>query len=209
MRIGRGLIFAAIHLAIAIPIIISLEISDFATRSEHHPYKPKLVFSSQETGTVMLDPCGFANEFNRKQGVVVFANLPAFIPTEWSIRCPSRWTVAGILGVKRGWAATPDDLSAQRKVDALFILLIALQWFLIGSFPLKPSARFIAQPEWFITITSAIAAEIVWITPIQEFCRLPALLAFCGWVWFVGLLLWRIFKSLWHMLILRTHTQRA
>jgi hypothetical protein len=211
MHVRRGLIFVAIHLAIAIPIVLSLEEAESVAISEHYRPEAKPMFANQENeSTFTLDPCtGFIDGYNGKQGVLVLANPVAVVPTGWREPCPPRWTAAGALGLKWGWANTHADLSAQRKLDLLFISLIALQWFLIGSFSLRPSARILVQPEWFITIASAIAAAIVWIQPIQEFSRLPALLAFCGWLYFAGLILWRIFKSLGRFFASRTQSQRA
>jgi hypothetical protein len=211
MQLRRGLIFTAIHLAIAVPIILSFEISNSVAISEHYRPEFRPVSASQEQeSTIPMDPCTtFVDGFTGKQEVVSIANLPALVPTGWRVQCPARWTAARALGLKWGWAFLPSDAPAQRKVDMLFILLIALQWFLIGSFPLRPSARILAQPDWFITIASATAAAIVWIHPIQGFSRLPALLAFCGWLWFAGLILWRIFKSLVRLFASRKLEQSA
>jgi hypothetical protein len=208
MQVRRGLIFVAIHLAIAIPIIVSLEAANSNAISERYRPKAKLILASQETGeTVTFDLCTLTDVFNNKETVIVLTNPLASIPTGWGVPCPAHWTAAGALGLK--WPFSPRYAPAQRKVDLLFVLLIALQWFLIGSFPLRPSARILAQPDWFITITSAVAAAIVWIHPIQGFSRLPALLAFCGWLWFVGLLLWRTLKRVGRFFASRTQEQRA
>lgn len=211
MNVRRGLIFAAVHLAIAIPIMLSLEVPNSIGRNEQFPSEAKLILASQENGsTAAFDPCtAFIDGFTGKQEIVLIANPLAFIPTGWSQTCPPHWTAAGALGLKWGFVFSPSDAPARRKVDLLFIALIALQWFLIGSFPLRPSARILAQPEWFITIASTAAAVIVWIPPIQVFYRIPALLAFCGWLYFAGLILWRIFKRIYRFFASFTQTQSA
>src|ERR1700749_387824 len=208
MHLRRGLIFSAIHLAIAIPIILSLEVSNSIAVSEHHRSEYKLTSVSQEKEeTITFDPCtAFIDGFTGKQEIVLIANPLAFIPTGWSQTCPPHWTAAGALSLKSGFVFSPADITAQRKLDFLFISLIALQWFLVGGFPLRPSARILAQPEWSITIASAIAAAIVWIQPIQEFSHLPALLAFCGWLYFAGLILWRILKRIYRFFASLTQT---
>jgi tellurite resistance protein TehA-like permease len=75
--------------------------------------------------------------------------------------------------------------------------MIALQWFLVGGFPLRQSNRWWDEPGAFITANNFIAACIAIIPVIDGLARLPGLMAFVGWVWWLGLILWKIGFLAW------------
>jgi hypothetical protein len=102
-----------------------------------------------------------------------------------------------MLGVGDGWLISDANFKAMRRVDFALCLMIALQWVLIGGFPLRQSGRWWDEPGAFITTNNFIAAYIAIIPVIDVLARLPTLIALVGWVWWLGLILWRIGRLAW------------
>jgi len=83
------------------------------------------------------------------------------------------------------------------RVDVVLCLLIAVQWFLIGSFPLIRSTRWWAEPSAFITLCTTIGSGIALLPVIDVLGRLAVLFAFFGWLWYFALLLWKPVPLAW------------
>jgi hypothetical protein len=90
-----------------------------------------------------------------------------------------------------------DNYRVKRRVDNALAIVIALQWFLIGGFPLVQSNRWWGEPGAFITATNFIAACIAIIPVVDGLARLPVLIAGVGWLWWFGLLLWIPLHKAW------------
>lgn len=201
MKFRRGVLFAAIHLAIAIPILVSLEHRDAEYVRDH--YVPNARLYDGDPGTdsgkrtdegeviVNLDPCRMTFHFEPNQRLLHYVNLPAFLVSAWRYPCPPHWSLAWNFHRNPILALTPANLEVLREEDIGFALLIAIQWLVVGVFPLSPQARLMAQPEWFITFCAVIAGVLVWIRPIAELALFPAVLACFAWFWWCGLLSWR------------------
>jgi hypothetical protein len=93
-------------------------------------------------------------------------------------------------GIKADGLITPVNLKAMRRVDIALCLMIAIQWFLIGGFPLRQPGRWWDEPGAFITANNFVAACIAIIPVIDGLARFPALIALVGWLWWFGLLVW-------------------
>ncbi len=142
----------------------------------------------QEEQTVSFNPCGLWVHYPPQVSVVQAGNLLASLLSQWQVQCPPRWSVAHMLGVE--WGVSPDNFRATRRLDVALCLMIAIQWFLIGSFPLSRSRRWWAEPGAFITASTAVAACIAIIPVVDGLARLPALVAGLAWLWWLGLLIW-------------------
>ncbi len=202
MNWRRGILLAGIHLAVAVPLIVMLEARVEAFMHEDHAdHAPpawiasepvlKDAPSGEEGQSVELDPCQMWSHYSAEPEVVWFANLPATTLSGWQQVCPPRWTLAGRLNVGYSWWSSPDTIPSRRKVCWGFGLLIALQWILVGGFPLIRSKRWWAEPGAFITCCAVIGFVLVLIRPIDDFARIPALLAAIAWLWWFGLLVWK------------------
>jgi len=215
MNWRRGVLLAGINLVTAVPLIYLLAVRDaqFLKEREQQSAVPEMlprnmnrefsplvgvrIVQVQEEQTVTFNPCGLWAHYPPQVSVVQLGNLPAFVLSQWREACPPRWSVAGMLGVRvAGWS-TPDNFKAMRKVDAALCLMIAIQWFLIGSFPLSRPRRWWAEPGAFITASTGVAACIAIIPVVDDLARLPALVAFGGWLWWFGLLLWKPVHLAW------------
>jgi len=128
---------------------------------------------------------------------VQFANLPVFSVSGWREDCPAKWTISGLI---RGTGfLNRQRLAAQRRVDLCLCGLIAVQWVVVGSFPLTKRRRIWQEPGSLITACSVIGCLLALIHVIEAFAKLPALVACFAWFWWAGLLVWTgvQFGGLW------------
>jgi hypothetical protein len=88
-------------------------------------------------------------------------------------------------------------METQRKIDAGLCLFIAMQWFLIGGFPLVRSRKWWADPGSFMTACAVLAGAVALIPVVDGFARLPASIAGLAWLWWFGLLVWKTFQFGW------------
>jgi hypothetical protein len=91
-------------------------------------------------------------------------------------------------------------METQRKIDAGLCLFIAMQWFLMGGFPLVRTQKWWADPGAFITTCAVLAGSIALIPVVDGIARLPALLAMLAWLWWFGLLIWKTLQFGWRMI---------
>jgi len=90
-------------------------------------------------------------------------------------------------------------METQRKIDAGLCLFIAMQWFLIGGFPLVRSRKWWADPGSFMTACAVLAGAVALIPVVDGFARLPASIAGLAWLWWFGLLIWKMIQFAWRM----------
>ncbi len=208
----RGLLLSGVNLAAAVPLIVMLEVRVEAFHNEHAEgadHAPptwiasdpvlKTAPSADEGETVTFDPCSMWAHYPTEELIARFANLPAITLAGWRQACPPRWTLAGMLKVGYPWTRAPYSLMTCREVDGGFALLVAVQWFLVGAFPLVRPKLWWFEPGAFITVCTVIAFGIVFVRPIAELARLPALLAAFVWFWWFGLLIWKTARSVWKL----------
>lgn len=151
----------------------------------------------QEEQTVSFNPCELWGHTPVQESVVQLGNIPAFVVSQWRTDCPPKWSVARMLGVNDTGLLSDPNFRAMRRVDVALCLIIAVQWLLIGSFPLIQPKRWWAEPAAFITTCTAIASGIALIPGLDVLGRLPALIALLAWLWWFGLLLWKLFQLAW------------
>lgn len=162
MNWRRGLLLAAINLAVALPMILMIEARDQkealpqeeimaktamnVAPSPPEPPTPELHETSSEKPTnseqaVGFDPCEMWGHYPVQVAVVQAVGMPSVVLAGWEDPCPSHWSLAGRLRGKRTWTPTPLWMETQRKIDTGLCLIIAMQWFLMGGFPLVRSQK--------------------------------------------------------------------
>jgi hypothetical protein len=217
MNWRRGLLLAGINLAVAIPMILTMEARDqkyaltqdeimakTAMKDAPSPPEPPAAVPDQagpeqSEETVSFDPCMVWGVHYPAQVVVVQGvNMPSVALAGWEEICPSHWSLAGRLRGKMTWPPTPLWMESQRKIDAGLCLFIALQWFLMGGFPLARTQKWWAEPGAFITACAVVAGAIGLIPgKVGDFARLPASVAELAWLWWLGLFVWKTLQFGW------------
>jgi hypothetical protein len=195
MQWRRGCLLAAVNLATAIPLIVYMDWQE--ARYSNAYLETTVVEAAQESATIAFDPCrGMWASYAPQEQVVQFGNFPAFLATYWRMECPPRWSVAGVRHINYG-LSTPATRSAQKLIDLIFCLLIALQWFLLGSFPLTGPTAWWREPGMLITLCTALATCIALIPPIDALARLPATAAFVAWLYWAFVAACRTLRFAW------------
>ena len=161
--------------------------------------KPAQADAEQSGETVTFTPCGMWIHYPAQVVVVQAVGTPSLALAGWEDDCPPHWSLAGRLRGKMTWPPTPLWMETQRKIDAGLCLFIAIQWFLVGGFPLARTQKWWADPWAFITACAVLAGAIALIPAVDGFARLPALIAMLAWLWWFGLLVWRTLQSGWRM----------
>ena len=155
MNWRRGLLLAGINVAVAVPMILMMEardqkdaipqekimaksaMKDAPSPPEPPTPEPSQASPEQDEETVSFDPCMVEGIHYPVQVVVVQeVDMPSVALAGWEDVCPSHWSLAGRLRGKMTWPPTPLWMETQRKIDAGLFLFIAMQWFLMGGFPL-------------------------------------------------------------------------
>jgi hypothetical protein len=212
MQWRRGLAFATIHLAVAIPIVLSVEADDemWLNQMHHHAStaaKPQLILVAQNNPSTDSAPdfsmCDLTDQYSPREGILVFANLPPMFLTAWRAPCPPRWSISGMLLGTTWEHPTPARIARQRIVDEIFVVLIAIQWLLIGSYPLSLQLSLRRDPAAIVTICTVASAALTLIPDIRSLATIPMMFAFIAWLWWLGFIFRMLFRSAWRRLSAR------
>ena len=217
----RGLLLAAINVAVAVPMILMME---------HRDSESALVSEEIMAKAPMKDPPGppkaatpgYSQATPEKPGETVSFDLWAMwadppvqvvvlqggdmlpvVLAGWEYDCPAPWSLAGRLRGRWTWPPTPFWMETQRKIDAGLCLFIAVQWFLVGAFPLARTRNWWADPGAFITACTVLAGAIAMIPVVGGAARLPALFAMLAWFWWLGFVIWKALQLAWRTVTLR------
>ena len=206
---------AGINLAVAVPMIFMMEardqkyaltqeeimargsIKDAPRPPEPPTPAPHQADPEQTEETVSFDFCGMWIDQPVQVVVVQAADMPSVVLAGWYDVCPLHWSLAGRLRGKMTWPPTPLWMETQRKIDAGLCLFIAIQWFLIGAFPLGRTQKWWAAPGALITACAALAGAFALIPVVDGFAKLPASIAMLAWLWWFGLLVWKTLQFGW------------
>jgi hypothetical protein len=131
--------------------------------------------------------------------IIEMTNLPASFVDGWRMECPPRWTLSGmILGA--GWQRpSVTSIARQRRCDFGLCVLIAIQWLLIGSFPLTRPGHWFREPGAMITACMVLVAPLAIVPRLDVLSGLPAVVAAFAWLYRFGLLIRTILSAGWRL----------
>jgi hypothetical protein len=209
MNWRRGLLLAAINLLLAIPLVVSVERRDAAyvrdyyvanpTTVEAPPVAPGLAPETKSEAVSFM--CSGLVHYPQQDSIVRSANMPAWVFTGWREVCPPDWSLSGRMHVQDQGPLTPRRIAEQRKVDLWLLLLIPLQWLLVGAYPLRQPLEPWREPGMFITICTTLAAALfftpVFIGFMHWLAQLLSAASILAWFWWFGLLVWKSARSAW------------
>ena len=215
----RGLLLAGINVAVAIPLIVSLESKDAGSLRirEKETAQAELEVTTRPSGPATLGPTG-PTESSAEQSVsfnscsmwvhypvqaVVeqAATYPSLVFTGWRMACPPKWSFASKMHADVEWVPTLASEAALnvalRRVDRIFLVVLLVQWLLVGSFPLVHPRKWWAEPGALITLCNVVAAGLALFSATEGLAQLPALVAMITWILWFGLLLWKPAHHAW------------
>jgi hypothetical protein len=217
MNLRRGLLLAGIHLAVAVPLVIWQEAREWPyLRTEWKPAQ-RPVLRMPEEGVVEFSPCGLWESLPARTTVLVIGELPAAVAVGIGEECPAIWTVTGFLRAALDTPPHRSNRTAEVSIAASFCVLIALQWVLLGGFPLVHPRRWWLEPGAFITACSVASGVLLLV--VGAFClaisgsragadgfpsglaNLPAFVSFFCWLWWFGLLVWKSIRAGWRLAV--------
>jgi hypothetical protein len=228
MNWRRGLVLAGIHLAVAVPLMLSLEARDSeslrrrqeanaeasreaAARPQAPTPAPTEADSTENDSAQTVrfdpDPCSMTAHYPAQVTVEASAGYPAVIVTGWRMYCSPSWSLSRRWASERLWIPTSADEAAantaRRRVDKWFVVVLVVQWLLIGGFPLTQAKDWWAEPGAVITVCTVIGGAIALIPAIDGAALLPALIALLAWFWWFGLLVWGVLRAGWRLVVRR------
>jgi hypothetical protein len=226
----RGLLLAGIHLAVATAMMVWDEASAWQhlTAVGASTQLHLRAAAWQEELSFQFNPCTrdvFDAEPSMPAMIATLANVPVGLITGGHAACSSRSVLDRTVQSRFGRGSRVSEL----VICALLWVLIPVQWFLVGGFPLVRPKRWWLEPGAFITACTVASAALAgfgglawmihrWATgPIQdsslsEFASTPAVLvayvASFAWFWWFGLLVWTVVRFGWR-LVRRRSVARA
>jgi len=219
MNWRRGWVFASIHLAIGLGLIVWQE-AGYRSRLEASSTPPRAVYQDaafqtdqftikEEPNTVTFDCRYLWYHMPLQQRIINTFELPAALVTGWNEPCPVRWTISKKLGLD----SIPRTRSKEICSAAILLILIATQWVVIGGFPL------INSRTWYLEAGSCVTVCLVFMSVIAVFESLleaihfrwiegamlvPGMLGllatalgYFAWLWWFLLLLWKPVHLAW------------
>jgi len=219
MKWRRGLIFAGIHIVVAIPLIVSGRMPRYpveGTKSLYQNPAPRLKLAAYQEGEQTVEPvasCGVRRTMPWQESFLDASELPAALFSGWDSDCPPGWTTAGMIGINVRHHTRAQEI----RSSAIFCLFIAIQWVVVGGLPLIQPRRWWLEPGscntastllyvslWAILeLISAVGhgklnANVGILFALVGFSAF-ALLYLITFLWFVwvALLLWKSARSGW------------
>lgn len=197
--------FAAVHLAVGLAIVAHIEANEAAglrlmhaakTELAESPKAPAISLSEAAGGTATFDLCGMLDLFSPSENILIFANPAPFLMTAWRNPCAPGWSVSGKL-VGNGWPKPSfTQFARERSVDIVFLLVVAVQWMLIGGFPLRSHRGLWGDPATQITACTVAAGALSFVPNVESFCTLPMFYALAAWFWWLSLIVAKVFRSM-------------
>jgi hypothetical protein len=223
MRLRRGLVYAAVHLGVAVGLVYWQE-------APFWEYIPAVVAAprgvpheANPTDTEDRPPqnaCDAANDSERpmssQEKILAIDNLPVALITGWHLPCSIPSRLDRPIQARYGFTQ-----KAERVTGWIISALALVLWFIVGGFPMirRRHRRWYTEPGLFMTICtlssvlllgigwsfslilphlSAKMAEIVSDVPdvVTQVAALPMLFVGAGWVWWVGLFFYTRWKAM-------------
>lgn len=188
MKWRRGLLFALIHIAIAVPLIVWEESRQWAYLSSRGcvPDPPAAV-GPQEGWS--FDTVEYWPPAQLK--ILGMVDLPARLLAGWQNPFRSKYTLAGIVQAVCG--GRPRRTS-EIIVFLGFTILIFLQWLVVGGLPFPGLERKWYEPSVIITLCAVVAVLALALPFGAPLILLALLIAMVGWVAWVVMVLLRVAK---------------
>jgi hypothetical protein len=218
MKWRRGLLFALIHICIAVPLIVWQEARDWCyltnrvCASDLPPHidlappkpppnlvpqlsRPLPVPPSQEE-VVGFDPLSIYYVLPPQVKILKIIDLPAWAVAQWHEPFHSRCSLAGV--VEAHFRAKPRH-QADIIVSLGFTILIFVQWLVLGAIPLSG----LKEPLVMITACGVVAALALPVPLVGVLAGGAILIAGLMWLLWLGVFLVQAVKAGWRRLRMR------
>jgi hypothetical protein len=193
MNWRRGILLAGIHFGVAGSLLAWQESGywRYLRSDQLGPSQTRLELAGfQEESSTTFNPCadnGFWDgEISPQEWVSEMANLPVALLTGWHEPCKS----PGFLDSKVEGFLNPMVRMRFHRTQGSEILilvilcaLVAVEWLLVGGFPLIRPRRWWLEPGAFITVCTLVGAALATIPHVAHLSMIPAMISGCAWFW--------------------------
>jgi hypothetical protein len=205
MNWRRGVVLAAIHLAMAAVVMVRTETGYWpAIRSERVrvPVVPPPTATAEELMEASFYPCDEGGIIDRaaapREIVVGAANMPAVLLVGWHEPCAQPSALDNVVEKRYGRTRRAEVLILAIQCGAF-----GVWWFLVGGYPLVRPRGWWLEPGAFITACTIPVALASLLIPdgfafrvpiVHPAVMIPAVIAMLAWLWWFGLLIWKAFR---------------
>jgi hypothetical protein len=198
MNWRRGLLLAGINLVVAAISFIQVEANtwQWIRSSSTGAASAHVQVAAFQEEQMLSNPCDFGiwdNGYTPLSLVAGGASLPVSLATGWHTPCnPNRSMIAKSVQVVFGRNTRRGEV----VIVSIVCLLVFAMWLAIGGMPLTHVGSRWLEPGAVITLCTLVGFALAF-APYAELCRGTAFAACIGWVWWLGLILWRIGCLAW------------
>jgi hypothetical protein len=200
MNWRRGLLFALVHMLIAVPLVVWQEAHEWTrlrARTEGSATFRLAAFQEQQV-TFDSNICYWSTP---QETILTLVNMPASIIAGRHVPRPSRFTVDGVVEVLFGRATRRSSVLTAFG----FVCLVFLQWLLIGARPLIRPKHWWLEPAMLVTICAVVSICLLRIS--RDAYEAPLLIASGAWFVWLCLVLLKLVKLGWRSVSWRHLTQ--
>ena len=213
MNWRRGLLLAGIHVGVAGSLLAWQESGYWRDLKSKQlgPSPSRLELAAfQEDSAITFNPCAddgvWDGEISPQERVSGMANLPVVLLTGWHEPCKSpRFLDSKV----ESFLGSMDKMRFHRTrgseilILVILCVLVAVEWLLVGGFPLIQPRRWWLEPGAFITTCTLLGTALATIPHVSHLSVIPALMAALAWLLWFGLLLWKILRAGWSLVVRR------
>lgn len=193
MNWRRGIVLAAIHLAVATVVIVRTE-ADYWSNIRPERVRVRVVLPPSATVEELMEanfyPCAEGgivdHSFTPRETVAGAANLPVTLLVGWHEPCSQPSNLDTVVERRYGRTRTAEVL-----ILAIQCAVFAVWWFLVGGYPLVRPRTWWLEPGAFITVCTVPAALVSLLPLVDKVAMVPAVVVMLAWLWWFGLLIWR------------------
>ena len=208
MNWRRGLLLAGIHLGVAGSLLTWQE-SEYwrylkSDQVGPSPARLELATFQEEQAITTFNPCAddgvWDGEMSPLQTISGMANLPVALLTGWHEPCTSPRFLDSMVESSLGsivGARFHRTRGSEVLILVILCVLVAVEWLFVGGFPLMQPRHWWLEPGAFITICTLVGTALATIPHVAHMSVIPATMAACAWMWWFGLLVWRMFQFGW------------
>jgi hypothetical protein len=202
MQWRRGLLLAGIHVVVAAAMFVQVESAAWpmikANTERNTALRPP---APPEEGTVAFYPCDgtWLLLTPPEEKIVGFANLPVALLTGWHQPCTSYSGLTAIVESQLGTSTCASEIT----ISIILCVLVFIQWFMVGGFPIVRPRRWWLEPATLITICTLVSIFLVVVPVIREFSIAPMAVALLAWLYWFVMWVWNTFRFGWRRWFVR------
>jgi hypothetical protein len=197
MNWRRGLLLAGIHLGVAGSLLAwqESEYWHYLKSDQVGPSPARLELAAfQEEQAINFNPCAddgvWDSEMSPQGRISEVANLPVALLTGWHEPCRSPGFLDSMVRMRFHRTRGSEIL-----ILVILCALVAVEWLLVGGFPLIRPRRRWREPGAFITLCTLLGTALAAIPYLAHLSLIPAMVTACVWFWWFGLLIWTTFRA--------------